>query len=120
MFVRFRPTAYRLQATLVETRRVDGRVRHEHIASFGSVEMPPSVEDRIAFWQRLHERLAKLSNRVDARAHAKSSVPSTPASRWSRSTSSAPCSCATRKPTSSSGQAFMVCTPAPSKITRRC
>jgi hypothetical protein len=29
------------------------------------------VEDRLAFWQRLHERLAKLSNRVDATAQAK-------------------------------------------------
>ena len=47
---------------LVETRRIDGKVRHEHVASFGSVEVPPSVEDRITFWQRLHERLAKLSN----------------------------------------------------------
>jgi hypothetical protein len=61
----------RLQVSLVETRRVDGRVRHEHVASFGSVEVPPSVEDRIAFWQRLHERLAKLSNRLDATAQAK-------------------------------------------------
>ena len=33
--------------------------------------MPPSVEDRITFWQRLHERLAKLSNRVDVTAQAK-------------------------------------------------
>jgi hypothetical protein len=28
-------------------------------------ELPLSVADRIAFWQRLHERLAGLSNRVD-------------------------------------------------------
>ena len=58
-------TAQRLQASLVETRRIDGKVRHEHIAGLGSVEMPLSVEGRLAFWQR-HERLAKLSNRVDA------------------------------------------------------
>jgi hypothetical protein len=32
--------------------------------------MPPSVEDRIAFWQRLHDRLAKLSNRLDATGQA--------------------------------------------------
>jgi hypothetical protein len=66
MFVRFRQTSQRLQASLVETRRIDGKVRHEHIAGLGSVEMPLSVEGRLAFWQRLHERLAKLSNRVDA------------------------------------------------------
>ena len=71
MFVRFRQNMSRLQASLVETRRTDGKVRHEHVASFGSVEWPPSVEARIAFWQRLHERLAKLSNRVDATAQAK-------------------------------------------------
>ena len=71
MFVRFRQTETRLQVSLVETRRVGGRVRHEHVASFGSVEVPPSVQDRIAFWHRLHERLAKLANRLDAAAQAK-------------------------------------------------
>jgi hypothetical protein len=67
MFVRYRQTETRLQVSLVETRRVSGRVRHEHVASFGSVEVPPSVEDRIAFWQRLHERVAKLANRMQHR-----------------------------------------------------
>src|SRR5579863_6648831 len=71
MFTRFRETKDRLQVSLVETRRGGGRVRHEHIASLGSIETPPSVEDRIAFWQRLHERLAKLANRVDAATQAK-------------------------------------------------
>jgi len=28
------------------------------------------VSDRIAFWQRLHQRLGKLSNRIDATAQA--------------------------------------------------
>jgi hypothetical protein len=71
MFVRFRQNKTRLQVSLVETHRTDGKVRHEHVASFGSVEWPLSVEARIEFWQRLHERLAKLSNRVDATAQAK-------------------------------------------------
>jgi len=71
MFVRFRQTANRLQASLVETRRVDGKVRHEHVASLGSVPTPPSVADRIDFWRRLHDRLAKLANRVDAETHGK-------------------------------------------------
>lgn len=57
--------------SLVETRRVDGKVRHEHIASLGSIARPPSVADRMAFWSHLHERLAKLSNRIDAAAQAK-------------------------------------------------
>jgi hypothetical protein len=38
MFVRFRETGRRLQCSLIETRRVDGKVRHEHIASLGSIE----------------------------------------------------------------------------------
>jgi hypothetical protein len=64
MFVRFRQSGHRLQTSLIENRRVDGKVRHEHIASLGSITLPPSVADRITFWQRLHGRLAKLSNRV--------------------------------------------------------
>jgi hypothetical protein len=66
MFVRFRQTIRRLQCTLIETRRVAGKVRHEHIASLGSIEAPPSIADRVAFWAELHSRLFKLSNRVDA------------------------------------------------------
>jgi hypothetical protein len=64
MFVRFRQRRNLLLVSLVETRRVDGKVRQEHIAGLGSIEVPPSVADRITFWQRLHERFAKLSNRV--------------------------------------------------------
>jgi hypothetical protein len=65
MFVRFRQNARRLQVSLVETRRAGGKVKHEHIASLGSIKLPLSIADRIAFWQRLHERLARLSNRID-------------------------------------------------------
>jgi hypothetical protein len=64
-------TETRLQVSLIETRRVDGRVRHEHIASLGSIVTPLSVEGRVAFWKRLHERLAKLANRVDAETQGK-------------------------------------------------
>lgn len=71
MFVRFKDTEHRLRVSLVETRRIDGQVKHEHVASLGSCSMPPSVADRVAFWQRLRERLAKLSNRVDATAQGK-------------------------------------------------
>jgi len=62
MFVRFRQNTYRLQVSLVKTRRADGKVRHEHIASLGSIVMPMTVAGRIAFWRSLHERLARLSN----------------------------------------------------------
>lgn len=71
MFPRFRQTEHRLQVSLVETRRVDGKVQHEHVAGLGSVDRPPSVEARVTFWQRLHQRLAKLGNRVDAAAQAR-------------------------------------------------
>jgi hypothetical protein len=71
MFVRFRQTRSRLQCSLIETRRVDGKVRHEHIASLGAVPAAPSVADRIAFWAQLHQRLGRLSNRVDAETQGK-------------------------------------------------
>jgi hypothetical protein len=64
MFVRFRDTPDRLHVSLVETRRCDGRVKYEHIASFGSVLKPLTVERRLAFWKAVHERMARLANRV--------------------------------------------------------
>ena len=66
MFVRFRSTARRLQASLIVTRRSEGKVHHQHVASLGSVPVAPSAADRIAFWTKLHQRLDALSNRVDA------------------------------------------------------
>jgi hypothetical protein len=33
--------------------------------------MPPSIWDRLSFWQRVHERLPRLSNRIDATAQGK-------------------------------------------------
>ena len=70
MFARFRLTAHRLQVSLVQTRRINGAVRHEHIASLGSIARTLSVADRVAFWSHLYERLAKLSNRIAAAAQA--------------------------------------------------
>ena len=71
MFVRFHSATGRLQCALVETRRVNGKVRQEHIAALGSVPVPPAVADRVTFWKKLHERLAKLANRVGAEDQAK-------------------------------------------------
>jgi hypothetical protein len=70
MFVRFRQVR-RLQVSLIEPRRVGGKVRHEHVASLGAVDVPPTVADRVAFWRSLHERLSRLANRVDAAAQGK-------------------------------------------------
>ena len=71
MFIRFRKTSRSLQCTLIETRRVDGKVRHEHIASLGSIEVPPSIAGRVAFWAELHQRLGRLSNRFSHEVHGK-------------------------------------------------
>ena len=71
MFARFRQNRNRIQVTLIETCRVDGKVGHKYVASLGSCPTPPTVADRIAFWQALHTRLARLSNRVDAVTHRK-------------------------------------------------
>jgi hypothetical protein len=66
-----RPSPYRLQVSIMETRRVGGKVRHEqHIASLGSIETPLSVAIRVVFWQRVHERLAKPSNQIDPATQA--------------------------------------------------
>src|SRR5512133_1852172 len=66
MLVHFRETPYGLAMSLVESRRENGKVRHEHLASLGSIETPVSVAARIEFWRRLHERLDQLSSRLDA------------------------------------------------------
>jgi hypothetical protein len=71
MFVRFRQTKTRLQASLIQSYRVGGKVRHEHVAMLGTVDATPSVAGRIVFWRSLHERLAKLGNRVDAAMQVK-------------------------------------------------
>src|SRR5260370_32395228 len=71
MFVRVRQAAGRLQLSLVETRRDGGKVYHEHVAGLGSVRLPLSPADRIEFWTKLHPRLAKLGNRMDAAMHGK-------------------------------------------------
>jgi hypothetical protein len=64
MFVRFRQQGRRFQASLMQTRRVSGKMQSEHIASLGSVDAEVSVRERLAFWAKLPERLARLANRV--------------------------------------------------------
>jgi hypothetical protein len=71
MLVRFRQKDDRLQVRLVVTRRVAGPVRQEHFTNLGAITLPLSVPDRLAFWRGLHERLAKLSHRLDPETHAK-------------------------------------------------
>jgi hypothetical protein len=72
MFVRFRSyTSAAMQVSIVETRRTGGKVRHEHVAGLGSIEMPPTVSGRVAFWRALHERLGRLGNRLDPETQAR-------------------------------------------------
>jgi hypothetical protein len=65
MFARFRQTGRRIFVSVVTTSRGGGKVRHEHIGSLGPLPIAPTTADRIAFWAKLHQRLAALSNRVD-------------------------------------------------------
>ena len=71
MFVRFRQQGNRLQASLMQTGRVAGKMLTEHIASLGSVDADVSVRERLAFWSKLPERLARLGNRVGSDEHGK-------------------------------------------------
>jgi len=48
----------------MHTQRVAGKMQSEHIASLGSVGADVSVRERLAFWAKLPERLARLANRV--------------------------------------------------------
>jgi hypothetical protein len=71
MFVRFRQQGRRLQASLMQTRRGSGKMQSEYIASLGSVDAEVSVRERLAFWAKLPERLARLGNRVGPEDQAK-------------------------------------------------
>lgn len=71
MFVRFRQSGRRLQVSLVETRRVGGKIAHDHIGGLGSIGVPQSPADRIEFWTKLHQRLAALANRIHGETHGK-------------------------------------------------
>ncbi len=71
MHIRARLQHRRLQISLVDTRRAGGKVRQQHIAALGSVSPKMTVADRLAFWDQVEERLAKLDNRMDKDGHAK-------------------------------------------------
>jgi hypothetical protein len=70
MFVRFRAVRHRLVVDLIETSRIDGKVRSEHIARLGSVALPEpaALAERVRFWRELKGRFreiaVRLANRV--------------------------------------------------------
>ena len=71
MFVRFRQSPRRLQVSLVETRRDGDKVRQEHVASLGAIAIPQTVAGRVEYWRDLHQRIGRLSNRLDSETQAK-------------------------------------------------
>jgi hypothetical protein len=71
MHIRARLQHRRIQLSLVDTRRVDGKVRQQHIAALGSVPPKMRVNDRAAFWDQVEQRLAKLGNRLGKDGHDK-------------------------------------------------
>ena len=84
MFARFRHTKAKLQVSVVENCRRNGRVQQHYVASLGSLPRCPSPRDRIAFWQHVNARMLALSNRIDevtqgklrGEIHARVPVPS--------------------------------------------
>jgi hypothetical protein len=71
MFVRCRENSHRLHLSLLETRRISGKVRRKHFASLGFIEIPQTIPGRLTFWQGLHEQLARLENRLTSEAQGK-------------------------------------------------
>jgi hypothetical protein len=65
MFVRIRKSTEKLRLSLVETSRVSGKVRQEHVASLGSIPQSMTAPERREFWSRLDVRFASLGNRID-------------------------------------------------------
>jgi hypothetical protein len=78
MFIRVRKSKKRFRLSLVETRRIDGKVCAEHVASLGSIALAMTVADRVEFWKALNGRLPGLANHInpdDLRAIAGAKVP---------------------------------------------
>jgi hypothetical protein len=57
--------------SLLVGHRVDGRVRHEQMASLGSIKLPLTIDGREAFWVNLHQVITRLGNRIGGDAQAK-------------------------------------------------
>jgi hypothetical protein len=64
MFVRFRKQRDRLQASLVETQRVAGKIVAIHLGGLGSVDVGLTVTERLAFWDKLPKRLDRIGDRI--------------------------------------------------------
>jgi hypothetical protein len=71
MFMRSRLKHRRLQFSLVDTNRVDGKVQQTHVATLGSVPPKMTIADRVAFWDQAHDRLARLASRLGKDGYTK-------------------------------------------------
>ena len=65
MFVRYRRQGRRLQASVVESRRVGKKVISEHLGGLGSVDADFSIGGRRAFWDKLPQRFDRIANGID-------------------------------------------------------
>jgi hypothetical protein len=72
MYLHFYRVHRRLAVNLVASRRVDGKVRSEHLGRLGSILLaePLTLEERLRFWAGLAARFgavdARFPNRVTA------------------------------------------------------
>jgi hypothetical protein len=68
MFARFRHRPPSLYASIVESRRQDGRVQQVHVANLGSIDERLAGHalaiERWRFWRKVNERLSRLANRI--------------------------------------------------------
>jgi hypothetical protein len=71
MYVRCHKRNERVIFSLMVSRREAGQTKKDYVANLGSAPIAPTVGDRIAFWQQLHARVARLGNRVGPEDQAK-------------------------------------------------
>jgi hypothetical protein len=55
---------HRLEVSIVETRRENGKVRQHHVASLGSYDLNGGLRQRNDFWADCEDRLGRLANRI--------------------------------------------------------
>jgi len=89
MFVHFRKTPYGLAMSLVENRRENGRICHEHVASLGSIETPPSVAAALSSGAGCTSGWPSSPTGLTPRRGARSWWQCTLGSQWSRRRSNA-------------------------------
>jgi hypothetical protein len=79
MFVRFRRQGRRLNVSLIETRRVAGKVVTEHVGALGSVDAAVSTRERPPFGRSCRGASATASGPTSTLGFT---TPCTPASQW--------------------------------------